>query len=183
MRKCFAVLLTVVLCLLAITASLHAEVAPVAESSNTGELKTGRIAEINSTEGTVLFRKNGTEDWKTATKGMLLVENDEIKTGENSKAEILLDKGGETGKLNLAANTQLRLETMKQDPVSGDKTTLLDLALGRVLVKAEKFGGNSSFQVKTPTSICAVRGTVFEVTVEASDAPRIPEKPVDSGKN
>lgn len=131
------------------------------------QAEVGRVAEVSTIEGMVWFRKGGTDDWKGATKGMILLENDEIKTGENAKAEILLDAAGETGKLNLAPNSQLRIETMKQDTTSGDKTTLLDLALGRVLIKAEKLKGNSAFQVKTPTSICAVRGTVFEVSVEA----------------
>lgn len=153
MRKKTLVCLVMGICLLSMVAPLQAEV--------------GRVAEINSIEGMVWFRKGGTEDWKGATKGMLLLENDEVKTGENSKAEILLDAAGETGKLNLAPNSQMRIETMKQDASSGDKTTLLDLALGRVLIKAEKLKGNSAFQVKTPTSICAVRGTIFEVSVEA----------------
>lgn len=138
---------------------LFAEVAEVA--------KVDRVAEIGTIQGDVWFRKSGTEDWKGAAKGLFLLENDEIKTGENSKAEILLDAKGETGKLDLAANSQMRIETMKQDPSTSDKTTLLDLALGKVLIKAEKLKGNSSFQVKTPTSICGVRGTIFEVTVEA----------------
>ena len=127
----------------------------------------GRVAEIANIQGAVWFRKGGTTEWKGAEKGMLLLENDEIKTGGNAKAEILLDAGGETGKLDLEANTQLRIETMKKDPATDDKTTLLDLAVGKVMIKAEKLKGNSSFQVKTPTSVCGVRGTLFEVTVEA----------------
>jgi hypothetical protein len=127
----------------------------------------GRVAEIANIQGAVWFRKGGTTEWKGAVAGMLLVESDEIRTDENSKAELLLDAGGETGKLNLEENTQMRIETMKRDPATDSKTTLLDLAIGKVIIKAEKLRGNSSFQVKTPTSICGVRGTLFEVTVEA----------------
>lgn len=126
----------------------------------------GRVAEISDIQGDVQFRKSGTTEWKGAEKGMLLLEGDAIKTGVASKAKILLDKAGETGQLDMAPNSQLRLETLKKDPATQDKTTLLDLALGKVLVKAEKLKGNSSFQVKTPTSICGVRGTTFEVSVD-----------------
>ena len=143
------------LCVLFIAAPVFAEV--------------GRIAEISGIDGAVWFKKSGTAEWKGAEKGMILLENDEIKTGEGAKAEILLDVAGETGKLDLAPNTQLRIETMKKDPLTEDKTTLLDLAVGKVLVKAEKLKGSSSFQIKTPTSICGVRGTLFEVTVEATE--------------
>ena len=136
-------------------------------SSSSLFAEVGRIAEIGNIQGAVWFRKGGTTDWKGAEKGMILLESDEIKTGEGAKAEIFLDAGGETGKLNLSPGTQMRIETMKKDPATEDKTTLLDLAVGKVMIKAEKLKGNSSFQVKTPTSICGVRGTLFEVTVEA----------------
>ena len=128
----------------------------------------GRTAEISNTDGAVWYRKGGTTEWKGAEKGMVLMETDEIKTGANAKAVIILDAAGETGKLDLTANSQLRLETMKKNPATMDKTTVLDLAVGKVLVKAEKIKGNSTFQVKTPTSICGVRGTLFEVSVEAN---------------
>ena len=140
-------------CLLFIAAPLFAEMV--------------RVAEINEIQGDVWFRKAGTTEWKGAEKGMMLLEDDEIKTGGNGKAEILLDSSGETGKVNVAENSQMRLKTMQKDPTSADKTTLLDLAMGKVLIKAEKLQRNSSFQVKTPTSICGVRGTLFEVSVEA----------------
>ncbi len=152
-RMNFSKGLVLVFCVLFVSAPLFAEL--------------GRVAEISNLQGAVWFRKSGTAEWKGAEKGMLLLENDEIKTGENAKVEILLDTAGETGKLDLAANTQMRFEAMKKDPATKDKTTLLDLAVGKVLIKAEKLNGNSSFQVKTPTSICGVRGTLFEVTVEA----------------
>jgi hypothetical protein len=145
--------LSVVFCFLFMSAPLFAEV--------------GRVAEIVNIQGAVWFRKGGTTEWKGAEKGMLLLENDEIKTGENSTVEVLLDAAGETGKLDLSANTQMRFDAMNNDPVTADKITLLDLALGKVMIKAEKLKRNSSFQVKTPSSICGVRGTLFEVTVEA----------------
>lgn len=144
--------LVVGLCMFFISTPLFAEV--------------GRIAEVSDIQGDVQFRKSGTTEWKGAEKGMLLLEGDEIKTGAAAKAVILLDKAGETGQLDLAPKSKMRMETMKKDSVTEDKTTLLDLALGKVLVKAGKLKGNSSFQVKTPTSICGVRGTIFEVSVE-----------------
>ncbi|OGX11988.1 MAG: hypothetical protein A2351_07735 [Omnitrophica bacterium RIFOXYB12_FULL_50_7] len=145
--------LAVGLCIFFISAPLFAEM--------------GRVAEISNIQGSAWFRKSGTTEWKGAEKGMILLENDEIKTGENAKVEILLDTAGETGKLDLEANTQMRFDSMKKDSATADKTTLLNLALGKVMIKVEKLQGSSSFQVKTPTSICGVRGTLFEVTVEA----------------
>jgi hypothetical protein len=126
----------------------------------------GRVVEILDIQGDVQYRKGGTLEWKGAEKGMLLVEGDSIKTGPVAKATLVLDKAGETGQVNMSPNSQMRIETLQKNPVTEDKTTLLDLALGKVLVKAEKLKGNSSFQVKTPTSIAGVRGTTFEVSVD-----------------
>ena len=54
------------------------------------------------------------------------------------------------------------------DPGADTSKTLLDLAMGEVLIKAQKVHGeNSKFEVKTPTSIVGVRGTTFNVKVEA----------------
>ena len=97
---------------------------------------------------------------------MLLHEKDEIKTFDKSSVLILLDQGGETGKLELKEKSHLRLNTLKLDAQSGEKVTLLDLAIGKVLVYAEKLRGDSKFEVKTPTATTGVRGTVFEVSVE-----------------
>jgi hypothetical protein len=50
--------------------------------------------------------------------------------------------------------------------ITGDKTTLLDLAIGKVLVQTQKLQGDSKFEVRTPTALTGVRGTIFEVTVK-----------------
>ena len=54
------------------------------------------------------------------------------------------------------------------DPKADTSKTLLDLAMGEILIKAQKVHGEKSqFEVKTPTSIVGVRGTTFNVKVEA----------------
>ena len=59
-----------------------------------------------------------------------------------------------------------RINTAETDPKTGNKMTLLDLAVGKVLVHAAKLKGGSRFEVRTPTAISGVRGTVFEVEVK-----------------
>jgi hypothetical protein len=59
-----------------------------------------------------------------------------------------------------------RINKAETDPVMGDKTTILDLAIGKVMVHVEKLKGNSRFEVRTPTALTGVRGTTFEVTVK-----------------
>ena len=106
-------------------------------------------------------------DWKPAEVGVVLHEQDEIRTAKGGFAEILLDENASAGKLELKGDSHLKLSSLAWDPISGEKTTLLDLAIGKVLVHAEKLQGNSQFKVRTATSTTGVRGTVFEVSVTA----------------
>jgi hypothetical protein len=109
--------------------------------------------------------KIGSAAWKPAKVGMMLREGDEIRTLEKGKAEVLLDEGGSTGKLEIKETSHLRFSAMTWDDVSGDKTTLIDVAVGKVKVQAKKLKGNSKFEMNTPTAVLGVRGTSFEVKV------------------
>ena len=124
-----------------------------------------RQATLSKVKGEVTVRMKGGE-WKDAVKGMVLNEKDEIKTAPGGFAELALDERGKTGKVELKENSHLRINTLSLDSKTGDKVTLLDLAIGKVLIRAQKLKGNSKFEVKTPTSTSGVRGTVFEVNVE-----------------
>lgn len=127
-----------------------------------------RQATISQLQGDVEVRMAGS-DWKPAEVGMTLHEKDEIRTAGGAYAEIMLDDAGKTGKFDLEENSHLTLSQMVLDSGTGEKTTLLDLAIGRVLIQAAKLQGNSKFEVKTPTSTAGVRGTVFEVVVEKEE--------------
>lgn len=122
-----------------------------------------RDAMLSEVRGQVTVRENGKE-WKAAMPGIVLHEKDEIRTGANGYAEILMD-GGDTASLELKENSYFKFHTLGVDS-TGDKSTLLDLAIGKVLVHAEKLKNNSKFEVRTPTSTTGVRGTMFEVQVE-----------------
>jgi len=124
-----------------------------------------RYVRVHKIQGEVMVKMKGETDWKAAKVGMVLREKDRVKTGKGALVEFHMDEEAETGKFNLEEDSVLELKTMQTDRTTGDKTTLLDLAIGKVVIKAEKLKGTSSFEVKTPTSTTGVRGTVFEVMV------------------
>lgn len=126
-----------------------------------GQARDVLLADIR---GQVMVREDGKE-WKPAMAGTTLHESDEIRTGPDGFAEMLMD-GGETANVQLKENSYFKLRTMTFGKTSGEKTTLLDLAIGKVLVHAEKLKNDSKFEVRTPTSTTGVRGTIFEVSVE-----------------
>lgn len=110
------------------------------------------------------------ETWITAEEGMVLNEGDIIKTREGSTVMLNLDGSGETATVDLAENSQLKLAELLKDEETGSEQTLLDLAIGEILIRAQKLHSEEErFEVKTPTTIVGVRGTTFAVEVEALD--------------
>ena len=127
-----------------------------------------RTAEIMSIDGTAQVKPAGQMTWNPAQKDMVLKEGDTIKTGSKSWVLLNVDGKGQTASVEIKENSQMLLSELLVDQEAGTSSTLLDLAMGEVLIKAQKVHGEKSrFEVKTPTSIVGVRGTVFNVKVEA----------------
>lgn len=128
-----------------------------------------RTAKIIEVSGTV-EAKIAKAPWAAAAEGMVLNESDLIRTRTNSFCILNLNGKGETATVEVKENTQMRLAELVVDKTEDLQTTLLDVALGEILIKAEKVHtAKSKFEVKTPTSIVAVRGTKFSVSVKAGD--------------
>lgn len=126
-----------------------------------------RVASIMEFQGTVEV-KMGKAQWQAAQKGMILNSGDMLRTKKNSFVLLNVDGKAETATVEVKENGQLKLGELLENKKEGTQTTLLDLSLGSILIKAKKLHSEKSkFEVKTPTSIVAVRGTTFSVAVEA----------------
>ena len=124
--------------------------------------RTGKLVDM---QGTVHVKPAGGEV-VPAELGMTLGEGDMIMTEAESWAFLNLD-GVETATVEVEENSKVLLAELIMDEEEGTQQTLLDLAIGKVLVTAQKIHHeDSSFQVKTPTSVVGVRGTTFAVEVE-----------------
>ncbi len=130
-----------------------------------GVKRTGKIIELNG-KAEVLF-----SDGKSlpAWRGMVLNEGDTLKTSKESW--IVLSLGGkERATVEIDEKSELLLSRLRVDEGEDDQKTLLDLAVGKILIKANKLRSEKSkFEVKTPTSLIGVRGTTFEVNVEEKE--------------
>jgi len=103
--------------------------------------------------------------WAPLTKGLYLQENDSVKTGPSGKASLVLDTGSQ---IDIGPSTKVQIAKLT------DTDTLLDMAMGELTNKVEKLKEeNVSFAVKTPASVCAVRGTKFSVIVDKSGKTRV----------
>lgn len=125
-----------------------------------------RQAKIISIRGKADIKPMGKSAWVPAKKGMLLSEGDVLRTASRSRVTLNLNGNGETALVKVEPGSQLLLSEMATKGKS--ETTLLDLALGEIMITAEKLNTQGSkFEVKTPTSVVGVRGTKFAVKVEA----------------
>ena len=115
--------------------------------------------------GKDVFVRTRGGDWKAATDGMMILPGDEVKTAAKNSVEVLMD-GGKIGHVEIKEGSLFRIQQAESDPTTGAKTTILDLAIGKILVKVEALKGNGKFEVRTPTALTGVRGTIFEVTVK-----------------
>lgn len=126
-----------------------------------------RVAIISKLQGSAEV-KTASKVWSPAKEGMILNQNDTIRTKKGSTAILNLDGNAQTATVEVKENTELMLAEMIANKEMGKQKTLLDLSLGNILIKAKKLHSEkSSFEVKTPTSVVAVRGTTFAVSVEA----------------
>lgn len=126
-----------------------------------------RSARVIDFEGNAEIKIKG-EGWKPLEAGSILNEGDVIRTRSGSTAILNLNGNGETATVEVEENSQLMLSELITNREDGTEKTLLDLAIGKILIKAKKLHTTESrFEVKTPTSIVGVRGTEFVVQVEA----------------
>ncbi|MDD4957147.1 MAG: filamentous hemagglutinin N-terminal domain-containing protein [Candidatus Omnitrophica bacterium] len=139
-----------------------------------GELSdiVGRTGKITAISGKVDIIKKAGQENVSAQIGMTLEEGDVLVTDTDSEATIELagKKGKTAAEVDLSENTQIMVDELSLVPDKGTEDTLLDIAVGKILVKVEslKDSGGSTFEIQTPTSIVAVRGTVFTVEVSPS---------------
>ncbi len=130
---------------------------------------------LKSFKGTVQVQKAGTQDWVPAQKGMSLELGDRVKTWDKSRAKIDLGKAT----INLSEKTEF---SVKEQTVEGNKrTTRSNLAIGHLRAKVDKMKPGSTFEITTPTSVAAVRGTIFDLFVFLLNGELITKLIVDDG--
>jgi len=126
------------------------------------------VAKVVDLKGEAKFAKKGATDWQPLGRDMQLTEGDKIMTASGSQVELEMRGSNRIGNVIVRPETEFTLQTLHHDPDTKVETTLLDVEVGNILVKAEKLMGESKFEVKTPTSIVGIRGTTFEVQVSKS---------------
>jgi hypothetical protein len=108
-------------------------------------------------KGVVNVQQAGEDFWILAKKGMILSDNDKIKTGYTAEAGILLD-GTKKNVVTLSQNSEMSVSDIKKKQVSLDK--------GKIFALIEGIESASSFQVRTPTAVAGVAGSGMSVETD-----------------
>ena len=127
-----------------------------------------RTAKVGEIKGSAVIKYPDQKIWIPAQEGMILREGDIIKTKNRTQVILyLMDGDVVSAWVDIKANSQLMIVELKGDKEKEARKTLLDLGLGKILIKVQKlYDEGSKFEVKTPTSVVGVRGTTFVVEVE-----------------
>lgn len=119
-------------------------------------------ASVIAVSGTARVNFRDTEDWQELHEKDILSEGDRLQTGEDGVVEVRMANGNV---IRVQANTELVIETLRQAQEASEYSNSFSVAYGRVTAVVERLNKRSTFQVKTPTVVCGVRGTILDVVV------------------
>jgi VCBS repeat-containing protein len=119
---------------------------------------------LSITEGDVSVMKAGMDDWIEAQVEMELKVGDNLKTGDDSGAEITFFDGST---MELEAGTEIKILSLDIACDTSVSTITLEQTIGTTISRVTKLlDPGSSYEIETPTGVAGVRGSTVIVTVE-----------------
>jgi hypothetical protein len=126
---------------------------------------------ITYLEGPVRVKRSGEAQWSSARPNLILLENDQIEVPGQSRAELILDN---QSVMRLSENTLLTIHKLEEEKATQKETARMDISAGKLWVRMAKlFNPASRYDVKTPTVIAGVQGTVYQIMVAGDQSTTI----------
>lgn len=118
------------------------------------------VGKVTAVRGEVLIVHEGTLKGYRAQKDLPLFKGDTIIALEKGRIRFELNDGSA---LTLIPETKLTISESIYDPDKKDRSSYIDISVGKVRSVVTKLSGykRSAFTVKTPTAVCGVRGSDF----------------------
>ncbi|MDC7233845.1 MAG: PQQ-binding-like beta-propeller repeat protein [Spirochaetales bacterium] len=135
------------------------DVQPAAAPVEIGDDAEGLVVFLS---GDVFLVREGEESYLNI--GDSVAQSDVIRTEEDGYCEIQL---GNIAVVRMDSNSLLQIQTLVNS--SEGSRTGVELESGTVLCKVKKLLDDDSFQVKTNTVVCGVRGTQFSVSTDQQE--------------
>lgn len=131
---------------------------PAAQAAPARQPEADFTGNIFAVKGDVTYQKAGASDWLPVKAPQLINEGDKVRTAAKARAEIYIRHGV---KVRIEAGSTFVLNSAAKDNGS------MEVLVGKMQAWIRKLSGRK-LSVRTPTAVCAIRGTVVEVEVAES---------------
>ena len=126
-----------------------------------GSLSIANAATLTVLHGQIDAQKGG-NGFTPALDGDLLTGGDVVRADSAGNAVVTFFEGST---LTVESGAQVKVASLVKTSSGGIQVSI-EQTLGRTWASVQKLGGDSKFEIKTPSSTAAVRGTAFETIVE-----------------
>jgi len=126
--------------------------------------------------GDITILHKGAAEWLAAKLKMDVLNGDRMTTKAESRCEVKLTDGS---LIRVGENSQFEFSQASLGKAT--KHVKAELTKGRVWVSAKPVKGSSQFQVKSPTAVCAIRGTIYRMEVDSTTKILVYDGAVDVG--
>lgn len=131
---------------------------PIVKEEDPTQLK-GVITKFS---GSVRIKYKDTLLWHNARINEALSVGDEIQTGIDGRVEIRLEN---ENIINLKPNSKIILRSLRRNLKTGEYENLIETSIGKIRATVKELKGASKFEIKTPTAVAAVRGTIMYLNI------------------
>jgi hypothetical protein len=121
----------------------------------------GNVKVLSARERNPAVNRNDVSTWPNLRLNMGLREKDVISTMPESEVKLEITDGSI---IKIAENTTVEMSTLRQR--GSNTNTRIRVMGGSVVTNVRKLGDSqASFEIETPTSVAAIRGTFVEIDV------------------
>jgi hypothetical protein len=133
-----------------------------------------RVAVVDTVSGKAEVLRDGTGEPAALEAGKLVHAGDVIHTGADGAVELRWARWAGGMRIKVGPNTKFTVKRAVRDRTKETEESVLRLEEGTMWVRLRKaLTGKSKFEVETPTAVAAVRGTIFQVTVDPAGETRV----------
>lgn len=137
----------------------------------------GKINFMLGREGDVTIRRVKDTRWAPAKFKMEVLKGDQIKTAVESRCEVKLNDGSI---IRLGENSMF--DFAESNLTKYGRQVDASLKRGRIWANVTRSAGASSkFEVKSPTAVCAIRGTIYRMEADSTTRVAVYDGKVDIG--
>ena len=133
----------------------------------------GKINFILGGSNDVRIMRAGQSNWGNARLYSWIYNGDQISTNKESRCETKLK---DQSVIRIGENSYF---TFQQDQL--EKNFNAEIKKGRLWANIRRLSRRSKFQVRTPTAVCSIRGTIYRIDADSSTKFMVYQGSVDVG--